>query len=289
MINFCHIAPTKYLFLTHTNGAHLLLAHLVENDPAYREYYSNLNDGKVKILDNSAFEMYKQGKPMYPSHKLIEMGKRVNADYIVMSDYPNEYGAVTIEAAKQLAPLFKQEGFKTFFVPQSRIGDLADYVNTFEWAINSDLVDLIGVSILGVPNAYGVERGNKLQRYLSRYHLLRYLSARGLLDARCYKRFHFLGMVDGPNEIELVKEFHDFIFSWDSSAAVWAGLNGISFDRSPTGLINGKFEKEVEFDFDCATEENLLKVHYNINHINNQVEHLAITPLQTYIGKSTRG
>jgi hypothetical protein len=59
------------------------------------------------------------------------------------------------------------------------------------------------------------------------------------------KKIHFLGMVDGPNEISLVRDFH--IDTWDSSAAVWAGLNGIQFDGSPTGLINGKFEKHVDF------------------------------------------
>ena len=38
------------------------------------------------------------------------------------------------------------------------------------------------------------------------------------------------------------------IDTWDSSAAVWAGLNGIAFDNSPTGLMNGKFELEVDFN-----------------------------------------
>jgi hypothetical protein len=61
------------------------------------------------------------------------------------------------------------------------------------------------------------------------------------------KKIHMLGMVDGPNEIDLVKHFP--IDTWDSSAAVWTGLNGIRFDGSPTGLIDGKFEKEVDFNF----------------------------------------
>ena len=62
-------------------------------------------------------------------------------------------------------------------------------------------------------------------------------------------RVHFLGMVDGPNEIMYMEPFGKYIDTWDSSAAVWAGLNGIRFDRSPTGLINGKFEEEVDFNF----------------------------------------
>lgn len=272
MINFSHISPTSYLKeVTKHNGFHLLLAHLVENDPRYREFYANLNDGKIKCLDNSAFELYKQGRPMYPSDKLIEMGKACKADVIVLSDYPGSEGAKTINSAILYAPIFKKEGFKTFFVPQSTIGDLDDYVRTFKWAVdNEDVADMIGVSILGVPNAFGVERGNKLQRYVSRLHMMNILKKEGVLaklaKSKNPKKLHFLGMVDGPNEVELVKEFHEFIYSWDSSAAVWAGLNGIEFDVSPTGLIDGKFEKEVDFGFeeDVSTR----KVFKNIAHIN---------------------
>jgi hypothetical protein len=54
-------------------------------------------------------------------------------------------------------------------------------------------------------------------------------------------------MTEGPNEIALMGPYADFIDTWDSSAAVWAGLNGIQFDNSPTGLVNGKFEVEVDF------------------------------------------
>ena len=84
-IQFCHIAPSAYLeVFTRTNGAHLILAHLVETDEYYRNFYANLNDGKLKIMDNSAFEMYKQGRPMYPTDKLVEMGNACKADMIVM-------------------------------------------------------------------------------------------------------------------------------------------------------------------------------------------------------------
>ena len=56
VIKFCHISPTKHLNkYTKTNGAHLILAHLVEQDEEYRNFYATLNDGKYKIMDNSAF------------------------------------------------------------------------------------------------------------------------------------------------------------------------------------------------------------------------------------------
>ena len=51
------------------------------------------------------------------------------------------------------------------------------------------------------------------------------------------KKIHFLGMADGPNEIDLVKDYHHVITTWDSSAAIWAGMNGISFDNSPSSTL----------------------------------------------------
>jgi hypothetical protein len=51
--------------------------------------------------------------------------------------------------------------------------------------------------------------------------------------------------------------YGDCIDTWDSSAAVWYGLNGIKFDNSPTGSYNGKFEKEVDFSFNF--EDNIEK------------------------------
>jgi len=206
---------------------------------------------------------------MYPSEKLIEMGKAVGADYIVMSDYPNEPGSKTIKAAEQLAPEFRKAGFKTFFVPQSEIGDIEDYIATFAWAASSPHVDYIGVSILGVPNAYGVEKDNKLQRYTSRFRMMKELSRRGILNLAYNndKKIHFLGMVDGPNEIELCSQFD--IDTWDSSAAIWAGLNKIAFDSSPTGLIDGKYEKEVDFNFSTLDKVRIDLAKSNMKYIND--------------------
>lgn len=262
MIRFCHIAPTANLDYTKNNGAHLILAHLIEIDDRYTEFYANLNDGKPKIMDNSAFEMYKQGRPMYPSDKLIEMALKVNADYIVLSDYPNEPGQVTIDKALEMIPIIKESGFKTFFVPQSKIGDLDDYLATWDWALNNEDIDLIGMSILGAPNAFGVERGNQLQRYLSRLIIFQFLVEKRMLSStRDIERIHCLGMTDGPAEINLLKPYERYIFSWDTSSAVWAGINGIRYDNSPTGLVNGKFELEV--DFDSNIEHDAEDVLYN--------------------------
>ena len=261
-IEFCHIAPTPHLNLVDKRPVHLVLAHLIEQDESYVNFYLQQKEehGSSIIMDNSAFEMYKQGRPMYPSEKLLSMATKIKADYIVMTDYPGEPGEKTIEAAKKLAPEIHDAGFKTFFVPQSKIGDVADCVKTFRWAsLNTDLIDYVGVSILTAPNAYGVEKGNKMQRFMSRIRLM-YEMKETLTFATLKSRgakVHFLGMMDGPNEIMFAEPFGKLIDTWDSSAAVWAGLNGIRFDGSPTGLLNGKFEKEVDFDHKCD-DDNLI-------------------------------
>lgn len=276
-IDFCHIAPTAYLnVFTQSNGAHLILAHLVEQDPVYREFYRNLYDGKFKIMDNSAFEMYKQGRPMYSTDDLLPMAEACGADMIVMSDYPGEHPSKTIDAAVNTAPIYHDYGYQTFFVPQSEIGDLEGYLTCVEWALDEgkEHVDRIGLSILGCPNAFGVEKGNKLQRYLSRMKILEILEQRGVLSPHKHNNiFHCLGMVDGPNEIQLLNRWENYIATWDSSAAVWAGLNGIMFDNSPTGLVNGKFEKEVDFGLEVRDNTYVqvelpeILAHHNIKYI----------------------
>jgi hypothetical protein len=250
-INFCQIAPTNHLNeFGHYNNVHLMLAHLVESDPVYADWYANNTD--EKILDNSAFEMYKQGREMYDPGKLLSMAQRTKAGVIIMSDYPGQHSSVTIAASLDQAPQYRDAGFKTFFVPQSNIGDMKDYMHAFEYAINSPHIDYVGVSILGVPNAFGhIEKDNKLQRFLSRWKLMTMLDDAGYLEPfrSGEKRMHFLGALDGwVGEAELVSPYADVIYSWDSSQCVWHGLSGISFDYSPTGLINGKFEEEVDFN-----------------------------------------
>lgn len=273
MTEFCHIAPTDFLELVKGRTHHLTLAHLVDTREDYTEFYKDQNC--VNIMDNSAFEMYKQGKPMLTPMKVLEMAQRIKANYVVLSDYPGEHSSKTIQAAIDLAPLFRSWGFGTFFVPQSNIGDKEDLINAFDWASTSRHVDYIGVSILGVPNAYGVEKGNKLQRFVARFMFMQELLDRGILDRirRNKKKIHFLGMVDGPNEIRLMEPYREYIDTWDSSAGVWLGLNGRTFDGSPTGIIDGKFEKEVDFDLEQAdvSIDNYNLAKYNIDYIDSIV------------------
>ena len=109
MAKFCHIAPIPHLDIVSGAPAHLALAHLVETSDKYTDFYKNEKKQfkSTIILDNSAFEMYKQNRPMYDSVQLISMAQRIGADYVVMSDYPNEKSGKTINAAEVMAPILK--------------------------------------------------------------------------------------------------------------------------------------------------------------------------------------
>ena len=193
-----------------------------------------------------------------------------------MTDYPGEPAELTQNMAGQMAPKLRDAGFGTFFVPQSEEGNLQELIECFDWAAESEDVDYIGVSILAVPLAYGVEKDNKLQRFLSRWKFMNELEKAGILDRIKYnmKKIHFLGMVDGPNEIQLVQEWLPYITSWDSSAAVWAGMCNISFDNSPTGLIDGKNEIEVDFSHRDVDNTKLRKAMENCRYIDSLLEKL---------------
>ena len=285
-MKFCHITPVDHLDLVKGRESHLTLAHIVdgmegseEQVKKYIEFYkAEKKDAEMNgtpylnIMDNSAFELYKNQMPMFDPEKLLELAKKVDATHIVLPDHPAHPSMVTIDDARRYAPIFKQAGFGTFFVPQSDVGDLEDLCTAFAWAASSPVIDYIGISILAVPNAYNCEKGNPLQRFHARWKFMNELYDRNLLQlaAQNGKKIHFLGMVDGPNEISLVRDFH--IDTWDSSAGVWAGLNGIPFDQSPTGLGGGKFEKHVDFEanFEDTTmaKNNMNYIDYLVNRYN---------------------
>ena len=271
-MKFCHIAPVAHLDLVKNRSAHLTLAHLIdEGHQDYIDFYQN-EKFDINIMDNSAFELYKAQLPMFDPQKLVGLAQQVNATHIVLPDHPSHPSMVGIDDAKRYAPIFKEAGFGTFFVPQSDVLDLEDLITSFAWAASSPLIDYIGISILAVPNAYGCEQNNPLQRFVSRWKFMNELYDRNLLQlaAQNGKKIHMLGMVDGPNEISLLRDFH--IDTWDSSAAVWTGLNGVQIDWSPTGLVEGKFEKHV--DFEAKIEDNSLieLAQTNMNKIDELVE-----------------
>lgn len=251
---FCIIAPTLYLpTYAVQSPKHLVLAHLADINNTYASFYkerSNMDDGI--ILDNGAFELGES----YPPDRLFEIGQKCGADVIVLPDYPGQKAQVTIDAAEKYAPMFRDAGFKTMFVPQSEVGAMDDFVYAYMWAADNDLIDLIGMSILNIPNA--------MPHVPSAY--ARVVMTELLLDRGVFaeKYHHYLGLNAGPAlEIPaLIKR--GVLNSCDSSGPVWAAILGHEYSYNTDSYLSTKKVKaHVEFDYPYVKDKD---THRRIQH-----------------------
>lgn len=252
---FCIITPTNYCEdFASQSSMHLVLAHLVETDPAYAEFYAGRDE--FKIMDNGAFELGES----YAPEKLIELGRKCGADAIVLPDYPFQKSSKTVDAAIELKNQVKEAGFKTMFVPQSETGDLEDWIESYKWAADNNDIDIIGMSILGVPNAIP-----HIEISYARVVMTQILIERGIFAFQKYH--HYLGLNAGPR-LEIPSLINmGALDSCDSSGPVWAGICGHRYALNTDSLQSvSKIKKHVEFDYPLTTDKMVLdNIQYNID------------------------
>lgn len=238
---FCIIAPTSYLSYTAASNTHLVLAHIVDKDWQYCNFYRKLSDrGDDRIImDNGAFEL---GKP-YDPDKLIELAHMCGAHAIVLPDYPGQKSQLTIDAATTYAPIFKSNGFSTMYVPQSQVGDYSDWYNGYMWTHEegNDLVDIIGMSILALPNAMP-----HIPKSYVRVVITELLQRTYSFNKNKYH--HYLGLNSGPAlEIPALIRMKA-LNSCDSSNPVWMAILGHEYSyNTDSYLAVSKVKKEVDF------------------------------------------
>lgn len=252
---FCIITPTHYCEqFASQSSMHLILAHLVETDDKYANFYAGRNE--FKIMDNGAFELGES----YDPDKLIELGHKCKADAIVLPDYPFQQSSKTIQAAERLATFVKDAGFKTMFVPQSETQDLEDYINAYVWGAQNDLIDIMGMSILGMPNAIP-----HVHIAYARVVMTQILLDRGLFNFDKYH--HYLGLNSGP-ALEIPTLINMGVLdSCDSSAPVWAGICNHRYTRNADSYQSvRKIKKHVDFQYPLTSDPNTLDdIQYNID------------------------
>lgn len=249
--SFCVITPIAYLeeYATQSH-THLVLAHLVDRYPEYAEFYRAMSDrGDFVICDNGAFELGQS----YDPTKLIDLGHRCGANAIVLPDYPGQSSDLSIDAAIEWIPRIRDEGFKTMFVPQSAKGDIVDWIECYEWAANHAYIDIIGMSILGVPNALP-----HIPRSYARVVMTELLLDRN--EFNLDKHHHYLGLNAGPNvEIPALLSMKA-LTTCDSSNPIWTGLNGFKYNVTSSDFcpVDKRFLREVDFNYNIED-----KYHFN--------------------------
>ena len=242
MPSFCYIAPINYLHLIpEKSKTHLVLAHLVDQSPIYATFYKEKSErGDFIIMDNSAYEL----KEPYSPDKLTALARQCGATAAVLPDYPFHEGSKTIAAAKQYIPLFKGAGLKTMFVPQSKTNDINDWIDCYIWASENELIDIIGLSILAIPNA------------LPHCHpgYARVVMTQKLIDNNIFnyeKHHHYLGLTSGPAlEIPTLINLNA-LTTVDSSNPIWYGLNYVRYSDDTDSFLPIKKQSDMSVDFFC--------------------------------------
>ncbi|MEM4258049.1 MAG: hypothetical protein QXL17_02715 [Candidatus Thermoplasmatota archaeon] len=197
------------------------------------------------MMDNSAYEL----KEPYAPNKLIELGQKCGAHAIVLPDYPFQPGQKTIDAAIKFIPQFRDFGFKTFFVPQSKEGDLKDYIETYKWAATNPDIDIIGMSILGIPNAIPY-----CNPAYARVVITQILIDLGIFNFD--KHHHYLGLNAGPAlEIPTLIRM-GALDTVDSSGPVWAAILGHAYTKEADSYqMVSKLKLSVDFGLKFSKDE----------------------------------
>lgn len=244
---FCIITPTAYLErFASQSSMHLVLAHLVDTDKDYADFYAERSE--YKVMDNGAFELGQS----YDPDRLVDLADRCRADAIVLPDYPAQPAAQTIDAALEFIPIVRSAGFQTFFCPQSEVGATEDWIRAYEWGSTNDLIDIVGMSILAIPNALP-----EIPRSYARVVMTKLLQDRGIFNYNKYH--HYLGLNAGPAlEIPPLLRMNA-LDSCDSSSPVWAGICGQMYNRmTDSYLMTRKIDKHVDFQYPMTDKKIVL-------------------------------
>jgi len=213
-IKAIHIAPTSLIAFmdTHYNkGLNMVLTHLVLKDSNYREEVKRLRG--EKYLDNSFFEL---GYSL-PPRDIMEAAELVNATVLICPDG-------TTAGLKE----FKSAGYKVMCIPKTK--------EQFKFFMYSEEVDLVGLSEehFAYRHCPGI-----------RYEVLR----DNLSSDMPTKKIHLLGATDSIWELGMLSVFRDYIFSWDSSAAIWQGhLGNLLRYQTRKDTTSVDFSKEVKWN-----------------------------------------
>ena len=261
-IKYGYIAPIAYQHLIPDHADfHLILAHLLDNKEYVDFYKEKIKRGDVVILDNSAFE-FKRALSAEEIFGFIERSG-IEPTYVVAPDYPFEDWEVTWESTLKFIEEVKGKPYKVMAVPQSKKGDYWGWIQGYREMLKHPDVEIIGMSILGIPNAFSGLTGTGDVAF-NRVFATQYLLETGIVEPG-WKWHHYLGLGNGPRELIMQRRL-GLIDSNDSSSPFWHGHLGIRFDESTWGLKKGKSKLEVNFNIEHDVES-VKMIQHNVTYM----------------------
>ena len=265
-IKYGYIAPIAYQHLIPESATfHLILAHLLDNEDYVSYYKSKIERGDTVILDNSAFE-FKRALSAEEIFGFIERSG-LQPTYVVAPDYPFQPWEVTWESTLSFIEQAKDKPYKIMAVPQSVKGDWKGWISGYRKMLAHPGIGVIGMSILGIPNAFCSYTGTEDVAY-NRIFATQFLLNHGI-TLPSLKWHHYLGLGGGPREL-LIQRSIGLIDSNDSSSPFWHGYLDIKFDDSLWGLCNGKSKLEVDFNAPYI-ESKADSIRYNVDYMEQKI------------------
>jgi len=265
-VKYGYISPVKYQHLIPESADfHLILAHLLDNQEYVDFYKEKIKRGDQVILDNSAFE-FKRALSATEILGFIERSG-IQPTYVVAPDYPFLDWKETMASTLSFIQQVKDQPYKIMAVPQSVKGDVKGWMQCYQGMYDNPNISIIGMSILGIPNAFCSLTGTDDIAFNRVYATQYILENTTVKPGR--KWHHYLGLGGGPREI-LLQRGLELMDSNDSSSPIWHGYLGIKFDDSLWGLKDGKTKREVDFSvpFFNSSEES---IKFNIGYIENLI------------------
>lgn len=185
-MKIAHILPTSILGLTRFNDYHLVLPHLLEKDPEYREFYAN-DAGGLKILDNGIAEGVN-----YSWEGLLKWADVIGAAEIVVPDVMGDCNA-TMDSVKLFEPFAKAHPeYKYMGVLQGKsYSELVKCLNFYMYSVP-------WVSVLAVPRVLA----NTIHKQIR----VNFVDAFAEDLVTRFDAVHFLGASNWIREIVLLNE-----------------------------------------------------------------------------------
>ena len=262
-LHFGYIAPICYLnMIPEDQTFHLVLTHYLK-DPTYLAFYKKKQErGDTIVADNMAFEL----KRSISADELIQTIDQsgLKPTYVVAPDYPGLDWKVTWESAVKFIEQAKDKPYKIMAVPQSVEGDWKGWMECYDKMMKEPKIEMIGMSILGIPNAFCSLTGTKDIAFNRIFASAYIIANTGHMPGT--KWHHYLGLGAGPREL-IIQQQIGLIDSNDSSSPIWHGHLGIMYDNSQSGLKDGKSKIPVNFGVKPSSKN--MWIQYNIDYMSS--------------------
>lgn len=233
-MDIAFIAPKKLMGQFSSRGdIQLTLSHLLD-DPEYE-----IETKKLELpirLDNGLFE---NGHPE-KIESVIEKAQRIGATHFFAPDVMFNRKKTEANARKAIK-LAKGTGLKVAAVVQA--DNSKDFIESYQTFVNMKGIDLIGLSILSIPESFH-ELTETYDIMINRRRCLQELN-----HLEEHKDSHLLGAGSSYADMRYASLYCPWVVSHDSSSAVWNAIQGHRINPITLEVMGGKTKVPVDFDW----------------------------------------